>query len=333
MSFYPWLQSCRSRIERQFETDKLAHAILLTGPRFMGKFDFAVALASQFLCESPDNSGACGHCASCHQIAAGSHSDLRLVEPEDSSQIKIDQIRDLIGWVSQTAQRGGLKIAIVNPADQMNHQSANALLKCLEEPTPKTLIILITAYPGTLLPTVRSRCQQYKLSLPDRDRALEWLSEQVDSSEDTGAMLDMADGLPLAVIQKFDNDYLENRRTVVKTLQTVLSGSTKSTGYAASILKQDPGSVLEVAQSVLSDCIRFKLSSQDNILKNKDIIEEIVSICHARSSDYLFLALDRVGSDLKVLGGTTNPNKTLLIESLLIDLGDENPYSLAEYTL
>ena len=175
MTSYPWHEKVRQRIVHQYQNEKLAHALLFSGPTHLGKFDFACALSQLFLCSTPGMFAHCGECAACHLLAAGTHPDFRLVQPEDSRQIKIEQIRELIGWLSQTAQRGGLKIVIINPAQQMNHQSANALLKCLEEPSANTLIFLVTPRPGSLLPTIRSRCQQYAFPTPENDVSMNWL--------------------------------------------------------------------------------------------------------------------------------------------------------------
>ena len=331
MSYYPWHEAYRERIVRQFESNQLAHAILFAGANYLGKFDFALDLARQFLCEAATVSGACGRCSACHLVAAGSHADLRLVQPEDSNQIKIDQIRGLISWASQTAHQGGMKIAIVNPAQQMNHQAANALLKCLEEPGPGTLIFLVTSHSGSLLPTIRSRCQQYKFSAPDREVALQWLSEHCSEAADWATTLDIANGSPLAVMHKFNDDYFEHRRAVVDTLQQVFVKGGCPVKMVMPLLKYDPLEVLEIIQGIVADCIKYILCSDSKPLKNKDIVAEISDMCHTRSSGFFFSAFDRVGADIRVLGGTSNPNKTLLVESLLIDLSDRQSKTLAEY--
>ena len=334
MTYYPWNESFRERITWQFDINRLEHAILFAGPEHLGKFDLAFALSSHFLCSNVAEAAACGSCPSCLLIRAGTHPDLRLVQPEEGSkQIKIDQIRLIINWVSQTSQRGGLKIAIVSPAEQMNHQSANALLKCLEEPASNTLIFLVTARPGSLLPTIRSRCRQYSFSTPDRNVALEWLQNQAADIENPAQMLDISGGVPLAVVRLFDKEYLERRSQVFQALVKVLATGDSPVESAAMVQKHEADEVLETILGVLSDCLKYKLSSDYKSLKNNDMAVEVASIADVCSIGFLFAALDRVGSDLRVTRSTSNPNTALLLESLMIDLGGRQSRPLSEYSL
>ncbi|HKI74426.1 MAG TPA: DNA polymerase III subunit, partial [Pseudomonadales bacterium] len=153
--FYPWHDKQKHQLMQLRTAEKLPHALLLSGPAWLGKQDFALATAAMLLCETPRDGMPCGDCPGCHLMAAGTHSDFRLIEPEDSRLIKIEQVRDLIEWVNQTPQRGGYKVVVVHPAESMNVNSANAMLKCLEEPTDRTLIMLVSDLPGRLLPTIR----------------------------------------------------------------------------------------------------------------------------------------------------------------------------------
>ena len=126
--FYPWQEKHRDRLVGLHKVDKLPHALLLSGPAYLGKRDFAFALAALLLCRAPRSGEPCGDCAGCHLFNAGTHPDFRVIEPEGSRSIVIEQIRDLIDWVNQTSQRGGLKAVVIYPAEQMNVHAANALL-------------------------------------------------------------------------------------------------------------------------------------------------------------------------------------------------------------
>ena len=335
--FYPWHESYRLRITRQFEQGRLAHAMLLSGPEHLGKFDFAFDLARLFLCKTDAVSSACGHCASCLLIAAATHPDLRIVRPEDSKQIKIEQVRELIGWVGQTAQRGGLKIAIVNPAEQMNHQSANALLKCLEEPSPNTLIVLCSSRSASLLPTIRSRCQQYSFSTPERQIALSWLAQNTGNKDQLDLLLDIAGGVPLIVSRKYEEAYLGSRNKIVKTLYKLLVEDSDPLECASVLQKLDGveelDEVLEVMQTLISDCLKLELVGDEKSCKNKDVALEITNIVKSCETSFLFKAFDRIGRDIRALRSTSNPNKSLLLEGLLIDLGTKQDLSFTEYSL
>jgi DNA polymerase-3 subunit delta' len=178
------------------------HALLLHAAPGSGALPFAIALAQAWLCESaPDTRLPCGRCGSCRLVQARVHPDLHLLMPETlrrehewpladfrledddvkrkpSRQIRIDEVRGLIDWTWKTAARGRGKVAVLHPADALNLQSANALLKTLEEPPAGTRIVLTTADPALLLPTVRSRCQHRKLPDAPPSQAVAWLAAQ-----------------------------------------------------------------------------------------------------------------------------------------------------------
>ena len=181
----PWLAAQRSQL-----VGAQAHALLLYGPSGLGHYELVLALASSWLCEAPDlaerhaaGQGACGQCASCQQIAARSHTDLRVLMPEitmlelgwpltekaqkeiddkkrkPSKEIRIDDVREAVSFAELTSGRGKAKVILVFPAESLNTASGNALLKTLEEPQGTLRFVLATEAVHALLPTIRSRCQ------------------------------------------------------------------------------------------------------------------------------------------------------------------------------
>lgn len=195
------------------------HALVVTGAAGIGKRILAQNFARALLCESPRADGlACGACASCRYVAAGQHPDLRMVEPFDVDddgeikvldQIPIKHIRRLTEWANVTAHRGVAKVAVVTPADLLNVAAANALLKTLEEPPAGTYLMLVTARPGRLLPTVRSRCLRLAAPVAAADAASAWLRER--GVADPATLLAQADGAPLAALALHD---LQQERSV-----------------------------------------------------------------------------------------------------------------------
>ena len=206
--------------DRLFERDgKMPHALLLAGPSGGGKRDFAKALVAKLLCEkTTENAHACGKCPSCTWLSGGNHPDFRLIEPgsvdleeegaesttgtqkKKSEQIRISQIRDLNDFLGIGTHRHGPRIIIIQPAEAMNHATANSLLKMLEEPSASTLFILITNNKRRLLPTILSRCQTLIFPKPPVDQALVWLRESgTPHAED---LLAHAGGMPLAAQQE-----------------------------------------------------------------------------------------------------------------------------------
>ena len=181
---YPWQQPLWQQLAGRSQH---AHAYLLHGPSGIGKRALAERLMAYLLCQSPSGLDACGNCKSCHLLAAGTHPDNFVLEPEEADKpIKVDQVRELVDFVVQTAQLGGRKVVLLEPAEAMNLNAANALLKSLEEPPANTLFFLMAHSPGRLLPTIRSRCRILRLrALDDADltRALNAIGAELPEDE------------------------------------------------------------------------------------------------------------------------------------------------------
>ena len=199
------------------------HALLINGSEGDGVLPFALTLAQAWLCEADATTrarGPCGRCGSCKLVQAHLHPDLQVLMPEvlrrqhewlrvddkaegddkrkPSKQIRIDEVRSVIDWVFKTSARGRGKVVVMHPAESLNLQSANALLKTLEEPPPGTRILLTAADPALLLPTVRSRCQLLRLATPPAAEAAAWLAGQ--GVADAPVLLAACSGRPLQAL-------------------------------------------------------------------------------------------------------------------------------------
>ena len=200
----PWHEAELCRELRSVE--RLPHALLLLGPRGIGKTRYARALGAALLCESPAADGrACGRCDACGWVGAGTHPDLRVLEPEvdedtgkRSREIRIEQVRALAEFLVVGGHRGARRVVLVDPADAMNAITANALLKTLEEPGDGLVFVLVTSRPDALAATIRSRCQVRHLAAPDVQAATAWLRGRTGcGAADAAAWLDLAGGAPL----------------------------------------------------------------------------------------------------------------------------------------
>lgn len=167
-------------IKRAYASDHLPHGLIFAGPVGVGKAATARALAGLFLCERPKDAKPCGKCDSCRAFAADSHPDYHVITKElirfhdktgksKGIDLSIHVLRpELIEPASRKPGMGQGKVFVVEQAELMNAQAQNALLKTLEEPAGRTLIILLTDQPGALLPTIRSRSQMVRFSaLPE----------------------------------------------------------------------------------------------------------------------------------------------------------------------
>jgi DNA polymerase-3 subunit delta' len=314
----PWHKSSWQRVCTQIADGKMPHGILLAGPPDSGKARFAAALGAYLLCRSHGKS--CGECRQCKLVAAGTHPDLLEVTLEDSKQIRIEQIRELIHWATQTSQQGGYKVCNINPADKLNIQSANALLKILEEPPPDTLICLVSDQPTRLLPTLRSRCQRIGLGSPSQQEAVAWLRGQMDSSADVELLLGIADGMPLRVLNYIDEDYLKLRRELASHLVPLSEGISSPIQVAALMAKEEIGRVLELLYQFVSDSIAFTLSG-GKVIKNRDLSETIEQYSNQTSVADRYKLLDCISEAQGQLNGTSNPNGQMLLEGIFVNAG------------
>lgn len=173
-SLYPWLQSTWQRWTQL--SGRLGHAYLFSGPGGIGMEKLVESAAQSIFCEK--NNG-CGQCSGCHLFATAQHPDffhLRVLE--EKKEITVDQARELLYGLNETAHQGGYKIAWIEQPERLNPSAFNALLKTLEEPAPQTLFLLTTHQLGRLPATIVSRCQQLSLTPPPIQEALAWLQQQ-----------------------------------------------------------------------------------------------------------------------------------------------------------
>lgn len=202
-----------------------AHAYLLHGPAGSGKRQMAELFARFLLCKQPQATQACGQCRSCKLYAADSHPDMLRVEPEEPGKgILIAYVRELVASIQQTAQQGGRQVVILEPAEVMTLESANALLKSLEEPSAGTVFLLITHQLSFLLPTIKSRCVLQACPLPDLAQAKTWLAQQLPSLDDTQLtkLLQLSGGSPLKAQQFAEDNVLQMRADVVEGVKQLL---------------------------------------------------------------------------------------------------------------
>ena len=158
-------------LRRSVIRGSVPQSLLFAGPEGVGKHTAAVALAQAVNCPDQTDGDACGRCNTCRRIAAGTFSDVVVLDKDGEASIKIDALRErVIGPIGYRPFEGRRRVFIIDPADEMTVQTQDALLKTLEEPPPAAILILVTGYPDSLLATVRSRCRRVRFSaLPDDD--------------------------------------------------------------------------------------------------------------------------------------------------------------------
>jgi len=302
----PWQK--KDWLHLQVMLKRPMHGLLFRGTKGIGKLDLAIKFARSLLCQHPDDSGfACGECPSCHWFEQKSHPDFRLLQPEalgldsdeaediksasgkkPSKQISVNQVRDLDDFFGMSAHQGGRRVIVIHPAEAMNANAANALLKNLEEPPQGLLVILVTHKPQQLPPTILSRCLSFALSIPDIASATRWLAEQGVSNPSVA--LALSGYSPLQAVQL---DGLPGRMERDKLLQAIRKPSALDVfALADALQKIEQALVVQWLQQWCYDLGSMKLAGKLRYHPGEEaaikrLVEPVAPLNLARLQKYL----------------------------------------------
>lgn len=315
---YPWQDALWKQLAGR---PQHAHAYLLHGPAGIGKRALAERLMALLLCQRPESLNACGQCKSCLLLAAGSHPDNYILEPEEADKpIKVDQVRDLVGFVVQTAQMGGRKVVLIEPVEAMNINAANALLKSLEEPSGNTVLLLVSHQPSRLLPTIKSRCVQQACPLPGERMSLDWLEAALpDVSEAMrGELLTLAAGSPLLAVKLHAQGVSDQRALVVDGVKKLLKQQQSPTQLAEAWK--------DVPLLLLFDwfcdwshlMLRYQMTQDEEGLGLGDMRKVVQYLAQKSACSKVLAIQDWVLAQRQKVMGKANLNRVLLLEALLV---------------
>jgi DNA polymerase III subunit delta' len=310
----PWLHGLQQRLRAAMAAGRLPHSLLLLSVPGLGAELLANWIAASALCES-GNRRPCGDCASCRLLRADSHPDSFVVRvAEDAQQIKVEQIRELIEALSLSSFRGGYKVAIIEAAEALNANGANAFLKTLEEPTEKTLLILI-AKPGHRLPaTIASRCSRLTLRPPDKPAALAWLEARSPGVEEWDAALALAAGAPLLAMQLPAAETAKLEGQMQESLRQLSAGAVDVTLLAEQWIKSDATVRLTWLENWITQQVRM-YSGEAASLQSAEPVRLPAALLKPKIRA-LFELLD-AARELRHLA-STGLNQQLALEALLL---------------
>ena len=291
----PWHAALWGVFRELQRSDRLPHALLLSGHSGLGKSIFAERVAAALVCLDPDSEGnACDHCSACHTRKAGSHPDIKRIEPEEPGKpIRIDVIREATARSVLAAEADGYKVFILNPADKLTHGAANALLKTLEEPTRGTLLMLVTSRPTNLPATIRSRCQQIRFHVPDGETSKNWLMDQ-ENGAGTLRALDLAGGAPLLAQAMAGDGSADLSIDMRNDLRQLAVGQTNPVDLAAKWQNYDLELVLKYLAQWTTDLIRLKILQNPPLLFDTVERAGLHELAQQIESKRLFRFLDNI---------------------------------------
>ncbi len=323
LSLYPWQKSKWEVIVSLFRQNRLPHALLIAGPEENGKQVFAQYLANFVICRDPGNEP-CGCCKDCLLYRAGTHPDIMQALPEDKHrQIKIDSVRKVVEFLSCHSNQGGYRVVIISPAEGMNIFSANALLKSLEEPGERTLILLVSQRVHSLMPTIRSRCQQLVFPVPSQATSLTWLQHQLEKhsqrleKSSVKSVLAIAAGRPLTALRYV----LDNEAEKWLVLSEGLKALTEKKKSVAEVSEQwkmfDAYFVFQWVIFLVAGMCKAKLTESNSleVISSEPLFLTVVhNATGAKLSEYHDWLVVKYGQ----MTGKVNFNTQLVIESLLV---------------
>ena len=314
----PWFNESFAQLASNHKQNRLGHAWLFSGHQGIGKKALAQHFAKYLFCTNPGTTGPCGTCDDCYLFSIGNHPDFSLIEPE-KKLITVDQIRENILFAQNTSRRGGMKILLFVPAEAMNLNAANALLKLLEEPPKQTLLLLVSHQPGLLLATLKSRCLHLRCPLPPPVLAKSWMEQQEFIGQPEIA-LRLAGGAPLRAMSLSDPGAITARMTLLESLQAILDKTVTPVSAAKKCEKMGIAVCIEYLMLGMADLLAACQSGRNladpawQPLAKQLKVHELPAILSLRLHEtYNILVEAR-----KVALASNNANPQLMLESLFV---------------
>lgn len=345
-------------LTRAVERDRIAHSLLFNGPLGVGKRAVALEYAKVLQCER-EQPEACGSCIGCTKVARGVHPDIHILLPHPSdvdeeeigerirllsrrpyaetdftrrpslsdptessnkqSIYRVDRIRELQQTLSYKTHEGRYKVAIMTEADRMRTEAANAFLKLLEEPTPRTVLILTTHRPDQLLPTILSRCQQLRFEPLTPEEIAAGLAEREGIDEDAASTLaHMADGSFTRALELLENEQLqENRQRVLDFFRQSylmdVDAVLDLVGEAAQAGREPVKGLLRLMLTWLRDLVLYRSTGSADLVVNVDQREAIGQFCENMPEARIEEMIDLVEQALHLVRRNAQTELVLLV--------------------
>lgn len=329
---YPWLTPLWQQLTTDIAKDRFAHAHCFVHSEDAAMPLFIERLIAFLLCQQPTNQ-ACGQCKSCLLQQAGTHPDYIKLGQADQNVIGVDEVRALISQLANTANQGGFKVAYIERADRLNRNAANALLKTLEEPAAKTVLVVSAEAPQRLLPTLKSRMRMHPLPSFSVAELQAWLSTQAGQPVTT---LTTGNALTEAVLQRFTQAPLQALRLMqgaaaptqalldelFKAL-TIGQSDSASGGWPTLNDKATIPLALAATQQLLVDLVRIA-QAQPSVYLHEDAVLEARAYLQRMSSKqapvhYWYQQLQRVQQIERALAQQSGLNAGLLLSQVWME--------------
>jgi len=300
-------------LQRAVSTQRVAHAYLFEGVCGSGRRSTAMALVGSLFCQNPLAGDACGICNQCLKLANGNHPDLHLLSPlPDKRDINIEQVRTLQQALALRPFEAPRKACLIEPAERMGLNAANALLKTLEEPSGNTIIILISSKSDLLLSTIRSRCQELRFSPLDDDTIITLLQKQGVTTELANNIAPLADGSIEKATEILSSENIAQRDKLLSTLAMLDKGKIATVFDSAENIAADRETTtarLEIIISFIRDMLLMTNGFKD--IANRQLYNELTTEIVRFKPESLMTALELALESLDAIRKNANPKLTI----------------------
>ena len=320
-------------LQRAVTGDTVASSYLFTGIQGIGKTTTAMAFALLINCLAPIDGDGCQQCSSCKKIIDGNHPDIVIIEPEkDKKTIGIHQIRDINKHLAFSPALGGYRIIIVDPAERMTDEAANAFLKALEEPPPYNIFILNVRDPGELLPTIVSRCQKVPFKPLSTEAVVNWLIQEENMDKEKANIISKLSEGSLGRAKRLAwDDFFTRRISWITMLQSIINTSSdmlidlarelsdsKENSAMGKGVDDTIALMLVIWKSWYRDILLCKLEGNIGHALNSDLSNDLKNVTQYYTIDSLMKSLGIVARAERDL--MENRNSLILLEKSLLGL-------------
>lgn len=318
---YPWHAQTWELLTTRFP--ELGHGLLFYGKKGCAKKEFAERFVAWVLCLNKQAQQACGECTSCQWLKSDTHPNyVHITTDEDNkkqnAKIKIEKIRDLLPFVQQTGE--GWRVVVIEPAEALNTASANALLKTLEEPGEKVVLILLADHYLKLPATIRSRLQHFALDRLTIQDAQTFVQQQIPeiSTQQISLLLNLANDMPLTAIEIEKSAWLQKRGVFLNDWLKLVAEKNMPLNYSNKWSKElNFSEFITMFEYLLADIVNLKLSQS---LKNDDL--DFKQLSEFYSLEQLFTFYSNLQQ--KKLMIEQNVQTQLVLDELFIQLMNVN---------
>ncbi|MFO7570419.1 MAG: DNA polymerase III subunit delta' [Smithellaceae bacterium] len=311
-----------SMLERSIAQQRVGHAYLFSGLEGIGKKTLALAFAQTLNCENPvEHKDACGQCPPCRKLLSGNHPDVHQVSTERQF-LRIDDVRQIQNQMTFKPLDGRLRIVIIDDADKMNEQAANALLKTLEEPTSSNVLILISARPYWLPQTVLSRCRHLRFNPLPADLVARYLVDHLSMAMERARLLANLSGGSIAKALDLNTEEMTAYRgEFTARVAATTQADPMSLIALASFLGQDKNDIrhnLGMLNAIFRDALIYKETQNVQMVTNSDCLDLIASLAARLDGERMLQNIAQVTRSMETL--EMNVNKSLTLEAMAFKL-------------